>query len=119
MAGATVITYYTKIFRFVNPKTEITSKKLHDVASLVNRQSTGCKGGSGGGRLYVHHTKTFADRNPRHDGSIQAPVSDDQFRSCRAPRSASTLDSTEPSRGFKGLPTLAHYVSLILKLMER
>ena len=36
------------------------------MASLVNRQSTGCKGGSGGVRLYVHHTKTFAGKNPRH-----------------------------------------------------
>ena len=83
MAGGIVNTHYTNIFGFVNPKTEITSYKLHDVASLVNRQSTGCKGGSGGGRLYVQHTKTFADRNPRHDGSIQAPVSDDQVSSCR------------------------------------
>ena len=66
MAGGIVNTHYTNIFGFVNPKTEITSKKLHDVASLVNRQSTGCKGGSGGVRLYVHHTKTFAGKNPRH-----------------------------------------------------
>ena len=33
-------------------------------------------------------------------------------------RSAVTLESTGYARGFKGLPTLAHYVNLTFKLME-
>ena len=58
MSGGIVNTYYTNIFRFVNPKAEITSLKLTDVASLVKSQRWAGIGGHGVA-VYMYNTPKY------------------------------------------------------------